>query len=98
MDTHQDGLDHLPSMIPHGATIGTLSPAVKQLLRCTMQKERYIHVYNYGIDTQKKFDVELLLGQISYSQKADIYNLHNGYPVQPKRCSTLEKSELPKPS
>lgn len=28
----------------------------------------------------KKYDVELFLGQVSYSQKADIYNYCNGYP------------------
>jgi hypothetical protein len=50
----------------------------------------------FEISMLKKFDVELLLGQISYSQKTDIYNLHNGYPVQPKRCSTSDKSELPR--
>ena len=43
----------------------------------------------------RKFDAELLLGQMSYSQKAEIYNYCNGYPVQPKKCSTLEKEELP---
>lgn len=42
-----------------------------------------------------KYDAEMLLGQISYSQKADIYNCHHGYPVQPKACSTLDKNELP---
>ena len=40
-----------------------------------------------------KYDAEMLLGQISYSQKADIYNY--GYPVQPKSCSKLDKEELP---
>ena len=43
----------------------------------------------------RKFDSELLLGQISYSQKAEIYNYSDGYPVQPKKCSTLDKEELP---
>lgn len=43
----------------------------------------------------KKFDGELLLGQISYNQKAEIYNYCNGYPVQLKKCSTLEEHELP---
>ncbi len=43
-----------------------------------------------------KFDAELLLGQISYNQKADIYNYCNRYPVHPKKCSTLEKEELPR--
>jgi len=33
----------------------------------------------------RKFDAELLLGQMSYSQKAEIYNYCNGYPVQPKK-------------
>lgn len=44
-----------------------------------------------------KYDAELLLGHISYSQKADIYNYNNGYPVQPKVCTTLEKEDLPTP-
>jgi len=44
----------------------------------------------------RKFDAELLLGQMSYSQKAEIYNYCNGYPVQPKKCSTLEREELPR--
>ena len=44
-----------------------------------------------------KYDAELLLGQISYSHKADIYNYNNGYPVQPKACSTLDKDDLPTP-
>ena len=29
----------------------------------------------------KRFDVELLIGQMSYNQKAEIYNYCNGYPV-----------------
>lgn len=49
----------------------------------------------FEMDMLKKFDAELLLGQISYSQKADIYNMHHEYPVQPKKCSTLDRSELP---
>lgn len=44
-----------------------------------------------------KYDGELLLGQISYSQKADIFNHQNGYPVLPKSCSTLDRDELPSP-
>lgn len=44
-----------------------------------------------------KYDADLLLGQISYSQKADIYNYNNGYPVQPKACTTLDKDALPTP-
>lgn len=43
----------------------------------------------------QRFDAELLLGQVSYSQKSEIYNYSNGYPVQPKKCTTLEKEELP---
>ena len=42
-----------------------------------------------------KFDVELLHGQISYKQRAEIYNHNNGYPVPPKTCSTLDKDKLP---
>lgn len=32
---------------------------------------------------------------MSYSQKADICNYCNGYPVPFKQCTTLEKEELP---
>ena len=49
----------------------------------------------FEINLLIKYDAEMLLGQISYSQKADIYNCHHGYPVQPKTCSTLDKNELP---
>ena len=45
----------------------------------------------------KNFDAELLFGQISYSQKAEIYDHCNGYPVKSKTCSTLKKEELPIP-
>ena len=41
-----------------------------------------------------KFDAELLLGQMSYKQEADIYNYSNKYEVESKRCSA---EELPKP-
>lgn len=37
-----------------------------------------------------RFDAEVLLGQISYNQKANIYNYINGYPVPPKKCSKQE--------
>ena len=43
----------------------------------------------------RNFDGELLLGQINYSQKAEIYNYSKGYPVQPKRCTTHTKDETP---
>ncbi len=45
----------------------------------------------------RNFDAELLLGQLSYSQKAEIYNDIHRYPVPPKKCSTLDKDELPTP-
>lgn len=41
----------------------------------------------------KHFDVELLIGQLSYKQKADIYNLSNGYDTTKKKCSTIEKEK-----
>ena len=40
-----------------------------------------------------KFDAELLLGQISYKQKAETYNYVSGYPVPPKKCSTLQHTQ-----
>lgn len=45
-----------------------------------------------------KFDAELLLGQISYKQKADIYNYSHSYEVEPKRCSMYEHTILPQSS
>ena len=41
----------------------------------------------------KNFDVELLIGQISYKQKADIYNISKGYNTTKKECSTIEKEK-----
>jgi hypothetical protein len=41
----------------------------------------------------KNFDAELLIGQMSYKQKADIYNVTNGYDVT--RKSTLNCDEKP---
>lgn len=40
-----------------------------------------------------KYDSELLVGQLSYEQKADIYNYINNYPVSPKQCSTIKKDD-----
>ena len=42
----------------------------------------------------KKFDLELLIGQLSYKQKADIYNVYEGYDNTKKTCSTV-KTERP---
>ena len=42
----------------------------------------------------KRFDVELLIGQVSYKQKADIYNLVNCYDNTKKECSTVKKEKL----
>ena len=39
------------------------------------------------------FDVELLIGQISYKQKTDIYNLTNKYLVPPKKCSCTDSKQ-----
>ena len=41
----------------------------------------------------KHFDVELLIGQLSYKQKADIYNVSHGYDTAKKKCSTIEKEK-----
>ena len=35
----------------------------------------------------KEFDAELLIGQISYKQKAEIYNVFRGYDLTKKKCS-----------
>jgi hypothetical protein len=44
----------------------------------------------FDIKMIAKFDGELLLGQISYNQKAEIYNYCNNYEVEPKKCSFLD--------
>ena len=38
----------------------------------------------------KQFDAELLIGQVSYNQKADIYNVVKGYDTAKKVSSTRE--------
>ena len=38
-----------------------------------------------------KYDAELLIGQISYKQKADIYNYSNRYEVSPKKLPNNSK-------
>ena len=48
----------------------------------------------FELDMLRKFDSELLIGQISYNQKAEIYNYFNGYPVQPKKCSKQEEEDI----
>ena len=48
---------------------------------------------SFELGMLQKFDAELLLGQISYSQRAEIYNYSHRYPVQPKTCSKLEMPE-----
>ena len=43
----------------------------------------------------KQFDVELLVGQVSYKQKAYIYNLSKGYDITQKECTTINKIKEP---
>lgn len=47
----------------------------------------------FEISMLSAFDVELLIGQISYKQKADIYNLTNKYLVPPKKCSCTDSKQ-----
>ena len=41
----------------------------------------------------KHFDTELLIGQISYKQKATIYNVSKEYDTTKKVCTTIEKEK-----
>lgn len=41
----------------------------------------------FDLEMLRKFDAELLIGQISYKQKADIYNVTKGYDNTKKVCS-----------
>lgn len=43
----------------------------------------------------KRFDLELLIGQLSYKQKADIYNVYEGYDTTKK---TSSRAKIEKPS
>ena len=45
----------------------------------------------FEISMLRQFDAELLIGQISYKQKADIYNVSKRYDTVKKECSTIEK-------
>ena len=47
----------------------------------------------FELEMLRRFDVELLVGQISYQQKADIYNISNGYDTTKKYCSTTKKAK-----
>lgn len=38
----------------------------------------------------ERFDVELLIGELSYKQKSEIYNCMNGYDDVQKKCASLE--------
>ena len=44
----------------------------------------------------KKYDIELLIGQMSYNQRAEIYNIDKGYDTTKKDCSTIEKEKVPR--
>ena len=41
----------------------------------------------------QKFDAELFIGQISYKQKADIYNVYNGYDTAKKERERNKKQQ-----
>lgn len=41
----------------------------------------------------EKFDAELLLGQVSYKQKCDIYNYYHKYEIT-KKCSIKASQAL----
>ena len=41
----------------------------------------------FEISMLAKYDAEILIGQVSYKQKADIYNYHNGYDNTQKLSS-----------
>ena len=50
----------------------------------------------FELSMLKKFDAELLIGQLSYKQKADIYNLTKGFDHTKKQCSTSETEKSDK--
>ncbi len=42
----------------------------------------------------KQFDVEILIGQLSYNQRSDIYNLKHGYDKAKKKVHATQKETL----
>lgn len=46
----------------------------------------------FELSILRKFDVELLIGQLSYKQKALIYNITNGYDDTKKESVTQKES------
>ena len=50
----------------------------------------------FELSMLKKYDAELLIGQLSYKQKADIYNLTKGFDHTKKQCSTSETEKSDK--
>jgi hypothetical protein len=63
----------------------------------TTQYDNEWHKLPYFISSQEtgfemimleQFDVQLLIGQITYKQKADIYNIYHKYDKPTKQCST----------
>lgn len=47
----------------------------------------------FELSMLQKFDVELLIGQVSYKQKATIYNITNGYDDTKKKSHTSGKDD-----
>ena len=58
-----------------------------------MSLKYFISSQETGFETLmlKNYDAELLIGQLSYKQKADIYNVTNGYDVTKKMTSTSQE-------
>ena len=48
----------------------------------------------FELSMLQRFDVELLIGQISYKQKASIYNITNGYDDTKKERGTREYDDF----
>ena len=49
------------------------------------------HETGFELNLLARFDVELLIGQMSYKQKADIYNEVNKYDDKKKKCSSDDR-------
>ena len=47
----------------------------------------------FEVSMLRKFDAELLIGNVSYKQKAEIYNVFNGYDLAKKEISQCKKPD-----
>ena len=92
------GLLSTPNLLVHFLPLTTASIAITIIKGASddcLSLPYFLSTQETGFELAmlKHFNVELLIGHISYLQKADIYNISNGYDTTKKQCSTIEKEK-----